>query len=294
MKSILSSQITPPQPSSTQRSKLRELASKDFFRGDTDFFDLIRKVFQHLIEQNAWRDKTVNVTVSGNSDQKEHLSVKANDRLIEADFLGSRGQAYAHLYGNFSGASRTLAAISDMKTDDTYREAVFLASVNAVARHLGIVDRTVHCKIDEPKKCAKELVSHIKGQFGNPRCALVGLHPAIAEALAQEFELRITDTDRKNVGTTVWGIPVLGPKHTVDTVEWSDLVLVTGSALNNETLRVLVRENPTVVYSPTGSGRTLPKISLNSCLKKPTISCGVTAAAAAHILRLPRFCPYGT
>jgi hypothetical protein len=294
MRSILSDRSAPPNPISTPKNRLRELAAKDFFEGDTDFFDFVRKVFRHLVEENAWQDKTVKVTVNGYSNQGNYLSVTENDRLIEADFLGSRGQAFAHLYGNFSGTSRTLASIGDMKTDDSYRGAVFLATVNAVARHLGIVDKTVHCTGDGLTKCANELVSLIKKEYGKPRVALIGVHSAMLEALAREFELRVTDTDRKNAGTTLGGIPVLSSRHTAASIAWSDLVLVTGSALNNETLQALVAQNPTVVYAQTGSGRMLPKISLNACLKKPTISCGVTSAAVAQFLRLPRFCPYAS
>ncbi len=91
----------------------------------------------------------------------------------------------------------------------------------------------------------------------------------MVEALAKEFELRVTDMDPENVGTRKFGVDIQGPEHTAGNIAWSDLALVTGSTLTNDTLRALLTEKPTVLF-------------------------GVTIAAPAHFLNLKRFCPYGT
>ena len=99
--------------------------------------------------------------------------------------------------------------------------------------------------------------------------ALVGFQPRMAEALAQEFELRVTDMDPDNVGTVKFGINIEGPEQTACNIEWCNLALVTGSTLTNASLGELVMEKPAIFY-------------------------GVTTAAAAHFLNLTRFCPRAT
>jgi hypothetical protein len=243
-------------------------------RSAMEFLDSIRSLFESLVCENGWQDGTVDVRVKtlkpeeaiGNPEHQDYPLIKGKERMMEAEFMGSRGQAFTDTYGNFSG---TLSEVAAMKLENNYRRAILLASLNAVARHLGVVERTVHCRDDQPPKCAEELVRYIRGSFGHPRVALVGLQPRMAEALAREFELRVTDMDADNVGTTRFGIEIQGPEDTAGNIAWCDLALVTGSTLTNDSIRELLIEKPSVFY-------------------------GVTIAAPAHFLNLTRFCPRGT
>jgi hypothetical protein len=239
-----------------------------------DPFEELKSEFLGLIEENGFRDDVVHVKVKvlkpeeaiGNPEDRDYPLIKGKERMMEADFHGSRGQAFTDMYGEFSG---TLAEAGAMRLKNNYRRAIFLATLNAVARHLGIVEKTIHCKDFEPPRCAKELVSYVKKNYGQPRVALVGLQPRMAQALGQEFELRVTDMDPDNVGTTKFGITIQGPEHTADNIAWCDVALVTGTTLTNDTLRGLLMGKQTVFY-------------------------GATIAAAAHFLSLKRFCPYGS
>lgn len=239
-----------------------------------DFFDSIRNVFEKLVYEHAWQNRPVVVKVKtlkpeeaiGNPEHQDYPLIKGRERMMEAEFLGSRGHAFTDMYGDFAG---TLGQVAAMKPENNYKRAVFLATLNALARHLGIVERTVHCRDDQPPRCAKELVAYVKENFGQPRVALVGFQPRMAEALAESFELRVTDLDADNVGTTKFGTRIQGPEHTTDNIAWCDLALVTGSTLTNDSVRELLTEKPTVFY-------------------------GVTVAAPAHFLNLTRFCPYGS
>ena len=259
-----------PQEKACQRPP----ASSPAVRPRMGFFDSIRNVFQRLVCENDWQDRTVNVRVKtlkpeeaiGNPEHKDYPLIKGKERMMEAEFLGSRGQAFTDMYGDFAG---TLAKVGAMELGNSYRRAIFLATLNAVTRHLGIAERTVHCKDDQPPRCAKELLRYIKENYGDPRVALVGLQPRMAEALAWEFELRVTDMDRENVGTAKFGITIQGPEHNADNIAWCDLALVTGTTLTNDSIRELLTEKPMIFY-------------------------GVTIAAPARFLNLTRFCPYGT
>jgi hypothetical protein len=237
-------------------------------------FDVLRRALDRMVKANSWEEQTVHVRVKtltpeeaiGNPEHQDYPLVKGRERMMEAKFLGSRGQAFTDMYGDFSGTLREVAA---MEIENNYRRAVFLATLNALSRHLGLVTGTVHCRDDQPPLCAKELTGFIRDIYGSPRIALVGLQPRMVPALAQEFEVRVSDMDPDNVGTSKFGVHIQGPEDTVGNIDWCELALITGTTLTNDTLSELVTMKPLIVY-------------------------GVTAAAAAHFLELPRFCPYGT
>lgn len=239
-----------------------------------DALDVLRETLNRIVSANSWQDASVDVRVKtltpeeaiGNPEHDDYPLVKGRERMMEAEFLGSRGQAFTDMYGNFSG---TLAEVASMEIANNYRRAVFLATLNALCRHLGLVTQTVHCRDDKPPLCAQELARFVRETYGSPRIAFVGLQPRMVEALAKEFELRVTDMDPDNVGTTRFGVRIQGPEETADNIAWAELVLITGTTFSNDTVRELATMKPTIFY-------------------------GVTAAAAAHFLELPRFCPYGT
>jgi hypothetical protein len=238
------------------------------------FFDLLRHAFDSMVKANSWQEKTVHVRVKtltpeeaiGNPEHQDYPLIKGRERMMEAEFMGSRGQAFTDMYGNFSGS---LAEVASMEIENNYRRAVFLATLNALSRHLGFVTSTVHCRDDQPPACAKDLARFIRDTYGSPRVALVGLQPRMVQALAETFELRVTDMDPDAVGTERFGIHIQGPEDTARNLAWCELALVTGTTFTNNTLRELVTNKPAIFY-------------------------GVTAAAAAHFLGLPRFCPYGS
>jgi hypothetical protein len=237
-------------------------------------FDTLRKELKALVEAHDWKNLRVDVRVKtlkpeeaiGNPEHDDYPIIKGREKMMEAEFLGSKGQAFTDMYGNFVG---TLGDVSSMSLDNNYRRAVFLSTLNAVARHLGIAEKTIHCKDYDPPKCAKELALYVKDNFESPRIALVGLQPRMVESLAKEFELRVTDKDSDNIGATKFGIEVQGPEDTSANIEWCDLVIATGSTLTNDTLCEMIGKKPAIVY-------------------------GVTIAAPAQFLKLTRYCPYGT
>jgi hypothetical protein len=236
-------------------------------------FDVLKSALHAIIDEHGFGSEVVHVKVKvltpeeaiGNPEHQDYPLIKGRERMMEADFRGSCGQAFTDMFGQFSGS---LADVAGMDLENNYRRAIFLSALNAVTRHLGVVDKTMHCKDSDPPQCAKELASHIGEKFGQPRIALVGLQPRMAEALAQQFEVRVTDMDADNVGTTKFGIRIQGPEDTADNLAWCDVALVTGTTLTNETLREFVESKPAIFF-------------------------GVTIAAAAHYLCLERFCPYG-
>ena len=200
----------------------------------------------------------------GTPAEKDYPLLQGRERLMQAEFQGAKGQAFTDLYGNFDG---TLAEVLEMGLEDNFRRAVLVSSLNAVMRHLGLVSNTIHCKDGEPRECAQELVQYLKEKHSGRKVALVGFQPRMAESLAQQFELRITDLDDANIGQKKYGVKICGPERTAEHLEWCDLALVTGTTVTNGTLApFLATPNPVIFF-------------------------GVTIAGAAELLQLEHFCP---
>ncbi|MDR3640314.1 MAG: DUF364 domain-containing protein [Humidesulfovibrio sp.] len=187
---------------------------------------------------------------------------KGKERLMEAAFQGVRGQAFTDMFGDFSG---TLADIAAMPLENNFRRAVFVSTLNASLRSLGLCDHTVHCRDEGPTQCALKLREHISERYGDVRITQVGFQPKFVAALAPAFKLRVLDLDPDNIGKTLHGARIEGPETRAEAVAWADLVLVTGSSVANGSLGSFLTGRPVLVF-------------------------GVTGAAAATLLGLDRFC----
>jgi hypothetical protein len=237
-------------------------------------YQTIREKFIRLIKEHGLEGEEVIVRAAtlsteqaiGNPEDKDYPIVKGVERLMQAEFRGSRGQAFTDRYGNFSGR---LADIAAMDLKNNFRRAIFISSLNAVARHLGLIAKTVHCKDNQPRECSLELAKHIEANYGQPRIAMVGFQPRMVETLAKRFELRVTDMDQENIGQERFGVRIGGPNQTEENLNWCDIALVTGTTIVNDTINQFRITKPVVFY-------------------------GVTIAGAAKLLGLNRFCPFGS
>lgn len=238
-----------------------------------DFFDIMRSKFRQMIDENDWHNAPVRVQVKtltpeeaiGNPEHDDYPLVKGRERMMEAVFDGAKGQAFTDRFGNFDG---TMSLVAGLPLENSFQRAVLIASLNAVMRRLGLCERTVHCRDDEPPRCAEELVKFMESRYGNPKIAMVGLQPRMVEHLNRRFEIRVTDLDDENIGTEKFGVCIGGPEDTAANLQWCDVAFLTGSTLCNATLQELIGDKPSVVF-------------------------GVTVAGPAQLLDLDRFCPLG-
>ena len=236
--------------------------------------ETIRKEFLRLINENGLEGEEVIVRAAtlsteqaiGNPEDKDYPIVKGEERLMQAEFRGSRGQAFTDMYGNFNGR---LADIAAMELKNNFRRAVFISSLNAVTRHLGLTNQTVHCKDNQPRECGYELVKYVEKKYGQPRVAMVGFQPRMVEALAKKFELRVTDMDKDNIGREKFGVRIDDPGQTEENLNWCDIAVVTGTTVVNDTINQFRIEKPAVFY-------------------------GITIAGAAKLAGLSNFCPFGS
>jgi hypothetical protein len=237
-------------------------------------YTTLKQKIKPIVNQHGWGSEEIDVkaqTLSpeeaiGNPEDDDYPLLKGRERIVEATFREARGHAFTDMFGNYRGTVNDVLA---MKMKNNFRRAIFVATLNAVLRHTGAIEGTVHCKDKAPPECSQRLVEKIKSEFGNPKIALVGLQPRMAEALAAEFPLRITDLDEKNIGEEKFGVLIQDPIHAQEHSDWCDLLVVTGSTAVNGTMTDFVGKKPVIFY-------------------------GVTVAGPAHLLGFDRFCPLAT
>ena len=225
-----------------------------------DFYNDIKEKFFNLIKEKNLMSSKVQVVsartltpqeVIGKPERQDFPLLKGKEMMIQADFKGSLGQAFTDMPGNYSGALQEILA---MPLDNNFKRAVFIASINAVLRYLNYISKTVHCRDKEPAECDAHLVDYIKERFGNPRIAFIGMQPAMVEALATQFEIRVVDLDPDNVGQKRCGVLIEDVAYTKEILSWADIVLATGTTVVNNTLTSLLIEKPIIFYGVTIAG----------------------------------------
>ncbi len=200
----------------------------------------------------------------GNPERRDFPLLKGKEKLLEADYKGTKGQAYTDSPYSSSGI---LQDFLDMPMRSNFEKAAFIAVLNAVMRHLDLIEGTVHCKNEEISQCAQKLVQHLQEKYGCPKIGLIGLQPAILEYISKAFPVRVVDLDPDNVGQRKSGVIVEdATKNTTDMIEWCDLLLVTGSTVANGSIVDFLG------------------------IEKPVVFFGTTIAGTAKVLGLERFC----
>jgi len=238
----------------------------------TKIYDIIKKEFARIVKDNALEGEVVikaavlsSEEAIGNPEDRDYPLIVGKERMMQAEFRGALGQAFTDMYGNFSGR---LSEVVAMELKDSFRRAIFISSLNAVMKYLGLITKTAHCKNDEPRQCGYELAKYIEENYGHPKIAMVGLQPRMVEALSKKFELRVTDMDQANIGTEKFGCTIHGPEMTEENLEWCDVAVVTGTTIVNNTIDQFMISKPVLYY-------------------------GVTISGAAKLLGLNHFCYFG-
>lgn len=236
-------------------------------------YDIIKREFIKMINENGLQSEKIVIQATplstqeaiGNPEDKDYPLITGVERLMQAEFGGSLGQAFTDMYNNFSGR---LSDIVEMDLRNNFRRAIFISSLNAVMKHLGLITKTTHCKDNEPRECSYELAKYIKRNYGHPRVAMAGFQPRMVEALSKEFELKVTDMAQDNIGTEKFGTIIFSPEKTLENLNWCDIALVTGTTVVNNTIDQFRMSKPVIFY-------------------------GITISGVAKLLGLNHFCHFG-
>jgi len=230
------------------------------------------KETRKLISQHALENEMVSVFARpltpeeaiGNPAHNDYPLLKGKERIMQAVFQNVKGHAYSDHTGNFSGS---LSQVLNLPMDSNFHRALFVATANAVLRKIGIINKSCHCKDDDPVMCATYL-EDILLPFSPKRIGMIGDQPRLLEEAVRNFEVRICDRDPENIGIIKSGVMVEDPEAYKDIKKWADLILATGTTLVNDTIDNFTGSVPIIFY-------------------------GITVSGAAKLLHLHHFCPLG-
>ncbi|MEO0248966.1 MAG: DUF364 domain-containing protein [candidate division WOR-3 bacterium] len=236
-----------------------------------DFFESLRVRVFSLWKKEGLLSETIQIRARalstkeaiGNPEHQDFPIQKGKEKLMQATFRGAVGQSFTDMYGDYEG---TLEEVLNLPLENNHQRAVFVASLNAVLRHLARIEGSVHCRDDGPVACGKALVPYLKGHYSGAKIAQIGFQPRMVENLAPAHPLRVLDMAPDNIGANKFGIVIEGPEHTEDAVDWAALLLATGTILVNGTITPLLNKKPIIFY-------------------------GTTVAGAAFLMGWERFCP---
>lgn len=237
-------------------------------QGERGFLEEARVKFSTLVKERDLEGADVSVTVKelspreaiGEPKRQDYPIVLGKERVIEAEVLGTKAHSFTDSPADFKGR---LSDVLGMALDSNSARAIFIAVMNAVLRHLGVVDATLHCRDEEPEACGREMAAIVRDMPGTHSVGLVGFNPAIAQNLVAVFGpqgVRITDLNPDNIVSVKFDVEIWdGRTRTEELVRTSDIVLVTGTTIVNGTfdsIERLAREygRTLIVYGVTGSG----------------------------------------
>lgn len=240
-----------------------------------NIYDEIKEKFETIILENDLKDHKVFVTTKtlspkeaiGETKRKDFPILNGKEVMIEAKFKDSVGQAFTASPSIYEG---TLSEILSLDLDDNYNKVIFVSTLNAVLKHLGVIGGTIHCKNEEPELCGEKYLDYLKKNYDNCKIALIGFQPSILEHIKDDFHVRVLDLNEDNIGKIKYDTLVEhGINDYESVVKWADIILCTGSTICNGSLVNFIN------------------------LDKEVIFYGTTLAGVAYILGLKRVCFYG-
>jgi hypothetical protein len=234
-----------------------------------DISTIVRQELERLAKDHL--DERVKITFGkaklDSSRIKDYPLLRGKEVLVKADFRGCKGEAFTSNPMEFEGSIREVLACDN--------NAVIIATLNAVMRYLGLIDRTEHCSGKEPEICAKEFCEMLKRE-GYKKIGIIGYQPAFIKEIASQFgadNVIASDLNEENVGKVKHGVRIIHGNDNEFLIKNSDVVLVTGSTIVNGTFDEIYE--------------------LGQKHNKRLIFYGTTIAGVAKLLNLDRFCLLG-
>jgi hypothetical protein len=137
--------------------------------GDT-CLEQAKRRFERIVVEMGLMDEEVAVHVKvlspeeaiGNPERRDFPIVTGKERVIEANFKGVTAHAFTDSPYEFSGKVKE---IIKMPLTENRKRAIFIASMNAILKSLNEIDKTIHCRDNEPERCAEAICQYINSHF---------------------------------------------------------------------------------------------------------------------------------
>jgi uncharacterized protein (DUF4213/DUF364 family) len=234
-----------------------------------------------IVTKNSLLDAQVSVLVKtltpeeaiGAPGRRDFPIILGKERVVEAEVLGTRAHAFTDSPGEFVG---NLKGVLHLPLTSNRERSIYVATLNATLRYLNLIEKTIHCRDEDPERCGEEIASELLKRWGKVKVGFIGLNPAIAENLTETFgaeHVRITDLNKQNIHSFKFGVKVWdGNELTEQLVKQSDVILITGTTFVNGTFDDIMH-----------------------CIqnhRKYYLIYGVTGAGICKLMGLNRICPY--
>ncbi len=224
----------------------------------------LRENFINIIEENELKHENIEVQTCLSFPHEKEV-------LIEANFKGNKGQAFTENGLEFQGKIDDILNI-DLNTSKN--RALFIASTNAVLRYLNLIQGTVHCNVEETKKCAQKIADNFSRRYGMfLTIGMVGFQPFIAEALIKKIgKENIRICDKNNANKNFYDVLIEGEKNMKSIIAGSFLTLAKGNAIVDGKIDEIIK-----IFKEDNKSRIV-------------VFYGITIASAPKLLGLKRLC----
>ncbi|MCP4725589.1 MAG: hypothetical protein GY863_11160, partial [bacterium] len=115
--------------------------------------------FAELISSENLEDIDVSVHVKtltpeeaiGNPERRDFTIIIGRERVIEAQVRSAKAQVFTDSPGEYEGK---LSDVLKIPLSSNRERAIFIAALNAVLKYLGVVEKTIHCRDEDPENCS--------------------------------------------------------------------------------------------------------------------------------------------
>ncbi len=165
----------------------------------------------------------------------EYVLIRGPEILLTCKFRGETVQVFTVNPKEFKGKVRDIITLD---LSSMYNRSIFYAFSNALLKSLGLIEKTIHCKKDEPIKCSKLLVERLMVKYGLSKKILhIGYQPGHISELYKFYRENLLITDLRS--DIVWKIKnnrlVYDGLLNNIYIGVTDIILVTASSVINST-----------------------------------------------------------
>ncbi len=227
-----------------------------------EFYTLLKDRFADLVDQNNLDLDEISIATKGLTAheaigmtlRKDFPILTGKEVMLQASYKGSAGQAFTSTPVEFVGSLREVLE-GDIAHDELAM-SLFIATLNAVMRHLELIDGTIHCKDEGPEICGGKYVEYFKENYSkDTKILLVGYQAAFVAYLSEGFNFRCIDLNPENIGKNINGTIIEDGADYEKFVDWADVILCTGSTIaNGSIVNFLDLDKEVIFYGTSISG----------------------------------------
>ena len=242
-----------------------------------ELIERVRSRFGKVVRDNHLERESV-IVEAGSSRASQHQGTTGKgcgcfaDGLIKARVAGGVGHAAIDSPAHFRASLR---GVISMSLASDFERCVFLATVNAACRALGLLNKSLRCDDAGARRCPAEIVRQT-GKDRPKSVGLFGFEASLLEMLVRTFggrHVACVDADPELIGARNWGVDIWDAHdRAADLVDRSEFLMINTTCFVNASADEIVR----LIWD-------------KGC---PYRFFGITGAGATKLLKMHWVCPF--